>query len=175
VAVNTKPSSSSSVGVGALGIDGARGMDDGGLEASRLMLRDLCEYTEPCRRGADEKAFKDGPNDEAGLKLPVVDGGRELNEDPNGVNASKLDNVVVGEGTSSSSPAIFVGSSMSTTLSGFVFLHFVKGLKRRVHCLGEGSDSQRETDERKDPNEWRSFISTVAGNDENSKRKTKTI
>jgi hypothetical protein len=44
VAVNTNPSSSSSsdsFGVGGLGISGARGMADGGLEASRFMLRDL--------------------------------------------------------------------------------------------------------------------------------------
>jgi hypothetical protein len=48
VAVNTNPSSSSSsLGVGGRGINGARGMADGGLEASRFMLSDLCEYTEP--------------------------------------------------------------------------------------------------------------------------------
>jgi hypothetical protein len=146
VTVNTKPSSSSSssdsFGVGGLGINGARGMADGGLEASRFMLRDLCEYTEPCRRGADENAFMDGPNEDTGLKLPVVDGGRELEADSNGEKASeKVDKAVVGE-----------GSSLSDSSSAFVFcfLHLAKGLKR-VHCLGEGSES--ESEEREDLNE----------------------
>jgi hypothetical protein len=164
VAVNTNPSSSSSsdsFGVGGRGINGARGMADGGLDASRLMLRDLCEYTEPWRRGAAPKAFKDVPNDETGLKLPVVDGGRELADDANGEKASsKVEggNVAVGD-----------GSSMSESASSFVlvFLHLENGLNRLVHWRGEGSESQTEAVERKDLNEWRSFI--AAGDSSNRK------
>jgi hypothetical protein len=149
VAVNTRPSSSSSdsFGVGGLGINGARGMADGGLEASRFMLRDLCEYTEPWRRGADEKAFKEAPNDDTGLKLPVVDGGRELEEDPNGEKASskvERGSAVVGDDSSMSD---------SASIFALVFLHLAKGLNRLVHCRGEGSESQTEADERKDLNE----------------------
>lgn len=165
MAVNTKPpsSSSDSFGVGGLGISGARGMADGGLDASRFMLRDLCEYTEPCRRGADENAFKEVPNDEAGLKLPVVDGGRVLEVDPNGEKASKSDNVVVGGGSSTS------GSSSMLVLD---FLHLAKGLNRLVHCLGSGSESQtEEADERKDLKEWRSFITAWINNNNSAKKK----
>jgi hypothetical protein len=142
-------------------------MADGGLDASRLMLRDLCEYTEPWRRGAAPKAFKDVPNDETGLKLPVVDGGRELADDANGEKASsKVEggNVAVGD-----------GSSTSESASSFVlvFLHLENGLNRLVHWRGEGSESQTEAVERKDLNEWRSFI--AADDSSNSDNNSKTI
>jgi hypothetical protein len=98
--------------------------------------------------------FKAAPNDDTGLKLPGVDGGRVVGNESNGENASskvEADSVVVGD-----------GSSMSDSVSTFVlaFLHLAKGLNRLVHCRGEGSESQMEADERKDLNEWRSFIST---------------
>jgi len=155
VAVNTSPSSSSSsLGVGGRGINGARGIADGGLDASRFMLSDLCEYTEPWRRGVDAKVFNAVPNDDTGLKLPVMEGGRVVGNDPNGENASSkvdADRVVVGD-----------GSSTSDSASEFVldFLHLAKGLNRLVHWRVEGSDSQTEAFERKDLNDWRSFIST---------------
>jgi hypothetical protein len=90
-----------------------------------------------------------------------------LEVDPNGKKASKSDNVVVGGASSSSdSSSIFV----------LDFLHLVKGLNRLVHCLGSGSESQtEEADERKDLNEWRSFITAWMGNNKSSAKKTTTV
>src|ERR1700761_1969147 len=50
-------------------------MADGGLERSLCIRNDRCEYTESCLCNGGGKL---GPNDEDGLMLLKVDGGREL-------------------------------------------------------------------------------------------------
>ena len=49
-------------------------MADGGLERSLCIRNDRCEYTELCLCNVGGKL---GPNDEDGLTLLKVDGGRE--------------------------------------------------------------------------------------------------
>ena len=76
---------------------------------------------------------------DTGLKLPVVDGGRELEEDPNGEKASskvERGSVVVGVTT----------LQCRIRLSEYLragFLHLAKGLNRLVHCREEAARNRR--------------------------------